>query len=167
MKPAPLGTDETGRLNALESLGLLDTPPEERFDRLTKEAAERLKVPISTISLIDAKREWFKSCQGLPTKEGPREISFCGHAMFAQDVFIVEDTLEDERFRDNPYVIGPPYLRFYAGHALYNQSSGQPVGVFCIKDTQPRQLSVAELDIFLELATRAEAEINHPQAPTV
>ena len=157
----PLHPQEVERQAALENLGLLETPTEERFDLITKEALDKLHVPIATISLIDREREWFKSCQGLSTREGPREISFCGHALLAKHVFVVEDTLLDDRFKNNPYVTGAPFVRFYAGSALNDFSSGLPVGVFCVKDTVPRKFTNEELAIFMELADRAEKEVNH------
>ena len=141
-------------------MAILDTEPEERFDRLTKEAVEKLHVPISTITILDENREWFKSCQGLDEKENKREISFCAHALLAKDIFIVEDTLKDPRFADNPMVINPPHIRFYAGMALLDHKTGQPVGVFCVKDTKPRKLSLQEMGILIDLANRAEKELN-------
>ncbi len=160
MQPAPRPANEPDRLAAVRSLRLLDTPPEERFDRITQAAVERLHVPMATISVLDEDREWFKSRQGWQSAEGNRDLSFCGHALLANDIFIVGDTTTDERFRDNPYVIGPPYVRFYAGMALYDKQSHLPVGVFCITDVRPRQLSTAELGIFLELADNASRELN-------
>ncbi len=162
MKKAPIPEYEDTRLHIVQELGLLDTEHEERFDCIVAEAKNKLHVPMSTISIIDKDREWFKACYGMPCQEGPREISFCGHAMVAREMCIVEDTLKDERFMDNPYVTGLPYVRFYAGIALYHRSSGVPVGVFCVKDTKPRTLSLEELGVFTELACKAEDEINRP-----
>ena len=160
MQTAPIPADEEKRLEAVHRMALLDTKPEERFDRLTKEAVERLKIPISTITILDANREWFKSCQGLDEKEGGRAVSFCGHALLAKSVFIVEDTLEDPRFADNPMVVSAPFIRFYAGVALLDHTTGQPIGVFCVKDTKPRRFSLEETSILLDLANRAEKELN-------
>lgn len=154
--------EEERRLVAVHTLGLLDTEPEERFDRITKKAVKELHAPISTITLIDKDREWFKSCEGLDMKESPRNISFCGHAMLADDVFIVEDTLKDDRFKDNPSVVGAPFIRFYAGVALYDRKTNLPVGVFCVKDTKPRTMSSVDIAKLLELASEAEKEINIP-----
>ncbi len=159
-KKAPTPSNENERLHALSLLDILDTKKEERFDAITKEAVKKLKVPISTISIVDKNREWFKSCVGLNEKEGPREVSFCGHALLAKDIFIVEDTTKDEQFKFNPYVIAKPFIRFYAGMALFDNKSGLPMGVFCIKDTRPRKFSNEELSIFMELAERAEKELN-------
>ncbi|MEI6057462.1 MAG: GAF domain-containing protein [bacterium] len=161
MQIAPIPQDETDRLEAVHRMAILDTKPEERFDRITKEATEKLHVPISTITILDSKREWFKSCTGLDQKEGERAISFCGHALIVKDLFVVEDTLLDDRFKDNPMVIGFPFIRFYAGQALLDYQTGKAIGVFCVKDTKPRKLSVEEVSYILDLANRAEVELNN------
>jgi len=160
MQKAPVPINDEARICAVEGLNLLDTASEERFDCITREAIKRFSVPISTITLVDKDREWFKSAQGLQVKEGPRDISFCGHALMSQVILIIEDTLADPRFADNPMVIGEPYIRFYAGKSLYDYKINLPVGVFCIKDHKPREMSLTEIDEFLELADRAEKEIN-------
>lgn len=151
---------ENERMEAVYKLGILDTPQEQPYDDLTKDAIDRLAVPISTISIIDNNREWFKSCQGMATKEGPREIAFCSYAMLAENVFIIEDTHMDDRFKNNPYVTGYPYVRFYAGIALYDSVSRLPVGVFCVKDIKPRKLTLEEMGIFMEIAEKVEQLIN-------
>lgn len=160
MRLAPIPANDKARVCALEGLKLLDTVSEERFNCLTREAIKIFSVPISTITLVDKDREWFKSVQGLKQKEGPRDISFCGHALMSELILIINDTLVDPRFANNPMVIGEPYIRFYAGKSLYEYESNLPVGVFCIKDHKPREMSIAEIDKFLDLADRAEKEIN-------
>jgi len=160
VQPAPIPTNEKERLCALQGLKLLDTATEERFDVITKKAIEKFAVPISTITLVDKDREWFKSVQGLAQTEGPRDISFCGHALMTEVLFVVEDTLVDPRFADNPMVKGEPHIRFYVGKSLYDRKSHLPVGVFCIKDIKPRKFSLVDIADFLELAEQAEAEIN-------
>ncbi len=160
MKLAPIPANEEARVCALEGLKILDTSSEERFNRLTKEAIEIFSVPVSTITLVDKDREWFKSVQGLKQVEGPRDISFCGHALMSEVILIINDTLADPRFADNPMVIGEPHIRFYAGKSLYEYESKLPVGVFCIKDHKPREMSLADIGNFLDLADRAEKEIN-------
>jgi len=160
MEQAPIPENEKERICAVEGLELLDTAFEERFDRITKEACNRFSVPISTITLVDKDREWFKSVQGLDTREGPRSISFCGHALMSQVIMIIGDTLKDPRFADNPMVKGEPFIRFYAGKSLYDRDSHLPVGVFCIKDKKPREMSPTDISDFLDLAHRAEEEIN-------
>jgi len=160
MKEAPIPDNEKERMEAVHKMAILDTKSEDRFDNITKEAVEKLKIPISTITILDSKREWFKSYQGLNKREGERAISFCGHALLVRNIFFVEDTLKDPRFADNPMVIGSPYIRFYGGIALIDRKTGQSVGVFCVKDTKPRTLSAEEVDIFISLADRAEDELN-------
>lgn len=160
MQKAPIPEFEEQRLCAVKGLRLLDTATEERFDKITKKATELFSVPISTITIIDKDREWFKSFQGLKKRENPREISFCGHALMSEDILVIEDTLEDSRFADNPMVKGDPFIRFYAGKSLYDDSSHLPVGVFCIKDRKPRKFSLEDMNSFLELASKAEKEIN-------
>ena len=160
MITAPIPSNEKERLCALNNLKILDTANEERFDILTQEALERFSVPISTITLVDTDREWFKSVQGMTTKQGPRDISFCGHALMSEVVMIVEDTLLDKRFADNPMVTADPPIRFYAGKSLYHYATKLPVGVFCIKDHKPRAFSIEDMGDFLDIARRAEEEIN-------
>jgi len=160
MQPAPIPKNEEERMFALLELNILDTKPEKRFDVLTKKATSKLMVPIATVSIIDAGREWYKSCIGLKEKEHPRETSFCGHVMSKNYVFVIEDTLLDKRFADNPQVTGKPHIRFYAGVALYNKSKKLPVGVFCIKDTKPRKMSREEIGILADFAHSAEEELN-------
>ena len=160
MTNAPIPANEEERLCAVLSLKVLDTVTEERFDRITKKAAEHFEVPISTIAILDRDREWYKSKQGIEAKEGPRNISFCGHALLQESMMIIEDTLADNRFADNPYVVNDPKIRFYAGKSLYKKDSSLPVGVFCIKDYKPRKMSMANIGDFLELAEEAENELN-------
>ena len=164
MQKALTPANEAERLKALERLGILDTKAEERFDSITREACAKLQVPISIISLIDKNREWYKSCQGLNVKEGPRDISFCGHAMLSKMIFIVEDALKDYRFADNPMVINPPYIRFYAGVALLEAQTRLPIGVLCVKDVKPRQMSIEEINTLIDLGKKAEAELNKKNA---
>jgi GAF domain-containing protein len=161
MQKAPIFEEEEKRLSAVKDLEILDTPKEKRFDDITYAAAKGLNVPISSIAIIDEGREWYKSCYGLDLKEGKREISFCGHTLVAQEnVLIIEDTLEDDRFKDNPYVLGDPFVRFYAGVRLFDRETKMPVGVFCVKDRRPRVLSVEEIASVLDYAAKAEDEIN-------
>ena len=146
MTPAPTPTHEAERLNALRELLLLDTPPEERYDRLARVAAEQLDVPIALLTLVDGQRQWFKSRVGVDATETPRDISFCGHAIMNQELFIVEDARSDPRFSDNPLVVGAPHIRFYAGAPL-SSPSGHHIGTLCVIDTVPRTLGPVELSI--------------------
>ena len=159
MKTAPIPSDEFKRILSVLTLNLLDTPPEERFDQLTRCATLIFHVPISTLTLIDATREWFKSCQGLSNIEGDRAISFCGHALVENEILVVPDTTKDERFADNPLVTGEPFIRFYAGVPIMG-ADGARVGVFCIKDIKPREFSKEDREILKGLAIWAQLEIN-------
>jgi PAS domain S-box-containing protein len=159
MTIAPIPSNEEERLRSLLNLGLLDTPAEDRFDRITNLAATIFNLPISTLTLIDAEREWFKSVCGLDQKQGERAISFCGHALLSDKIFIIEDTTLDERFKDNPMVMGEPYIRFYAGVPIYS-ADHQRVGVFCVKGLQPRKFSEQDKSILISLGKWAQLEIN-------
>lgn len=157
---APIPDDEVKRLKAVIELGILDTEPEKRFDQITSLATKLFDVPISTVTIMDEDREWYKSCQGLDARESPRAISFCGHAIASKEsIMIVQDTTKDPRFFDNPLVIGPPYIRFYAGVPIFTLSE-QIIGVFCIKDTKPRALENRDSYLLQTLASWAEIEIN-------
>jgi len=139
MIKAPLPHNEAKRLKALRDLLILDTPPEARFDRISAFAAKEFNVPIALVSLVDQDRQWFKSSFGMDdVQETPRDISFCGHAVAMAKTLIVLDALADPRFADNPMVVGPPYVRFYAG-ALLRLPYGQVVGTLCIMDRRPRE----------------------------
>jgi len=150
---------EVPRLQALRVRGLLDTPAEERFDRLTRLARQVFGVQIALVSLIDAERQWFKSRQGLDVCETSRDISFCGHAILAADIFEVPDATQDPRFADNPLVAAEPHIRFYAGAPL-TSSDGYRLGTLCIIDTQPRQLTAQDRRMLRDLADLVETEIN-------
>jgi class 3 adenylate cyclase len=137
---------------------VLDSPPEERFDRLTRLAAKIYKAPISVCSLVDEKRQWFKSTVGLNASETSREISFCGHAILGDDLFVIEDASKDWRFFDNPLVAGEPFIRFYAGAPL-RLSNGAALGTLCIIDHKPRKLLHDELKSLRDIARIAEREL--------
>ena len=158
MVEAPIPADEAGRLAELHALGLLDTPREERFDRITRLLALVMKVPMAFLSLIDADRQWFKSTCGLGATETPREISFCGHTILSDRPMVVPDAAQDERFFDNPLVTGGPRIRFYAGQAL-NGPGGHSVGTLCVADTRPRTPSPDDLAALGELARLVEREL--------
>lgn len=146
MTPAPIPADEADRLTALRELLLLDTPPEERYDRLARFAAEQLNVPIALLTLVDGQRQWFKSRIGLEVAETARDISFCGHAIMKSELFVIEDASVDPRFFDNPLVTGAPNIRFYAGAPLQD-IRGHNIGTLCVIDTKPRKLDQVELAI--------------------
>lgn len=158
----PMPDDEAERVAALRRLGILDTAPEERFDRHTRIAAALFKVPIALVSLVDADRQWFKSCFGTDVCESSRETSFCAHAIASnQDMLIVPDALQDERFRDNPMVSDGPRIRFYAGSVLYSPER-KKVGTVCILDVRPRNLSDEEQKLLRDVAAAVEAEMCTP-----
>ncbi|MDX1751310.1 MAG: sensor domain-containing diguanylate cyclase [Methylophaga sp.] len=160
--------DEKQRLEKLRALKILDSAPEERFDRLTRMAKRMFGVDISVLSLIDDGRQWFKSKASeneLPD-ETPREISFCGHAILGNDVFVVEDTFEDHRFKDNPLVTENPHIRFYAGYPL-TIGNGSALGTLCIIDDKPREFDPEDLQLLRDLGAMAEQEIAALQLATL
>ena len=108
-----LPPDENARVKELENLAILDTPAEERFDRVTRMAVKLFNVPIAMVSLVDSDRQWFKSCLGVSVSETPRSISFCGHAILTPEPMVIPDAKKDKRFRDNPLVKGEPFVRFF------------------------------------------------------
>lgn len=166
MIPPPLPIDEAFRLESLRSLNILDTSAEERFDRLTRLAKRLFGVQIALISLVDANRQWFKSCQGLDVTETPREVSFCGHAILSNNIMVIPDALLDERFHDNPLVVDDPKIRFYAGCPL-TEPNGSNLGTFCVIDQKPRDLDEGERELLRDLARMAEREIAAVQLVTM
>ena len=149
-KPA----NEEARIQALHGLNLLDSAPEERFDRLTRLAKRLFNVPIALVTLVDKDRQWFKSCVGLDATETSRDVSFCGHAILKDDLLLVRDAREDERFHDNPLVTGEPNIRFYAGYPL-TVPNGNKMGTLCLLDTKPRELDDEERALLRDLAEMA------------
>jgi GAF domain-containing protein len=150
--------NEPERLAALRELHILDTPPEERFDRLVECAARMFDVPIALITLIDEHRQWFKARVGLEIDETARNVSFCGHAIHGSGILVVEDASQDPRFADNPFVTGEPGVRFYAGAPLVSPR-GHFVGTLCIADFKPRQLEGAQLELLHTLRNFASSEL--------
>lgn len=150
--------NENQRLKTLQSLNVLDTPPEQRFDRYTHAASQLFNVPIALVSLIDANRQWFKSCVGLTASETDREVSFCGHAILQDEVFVVADASLDPRFADNPLVTGQPDIRFYAGCPL-RHPNGSMLGTLCLIDQKPRPFDAQDAQILKELALLVEIEL--------
>lgn len=141
---------ESERMALLQSLAILDTPPEQRFDRIVEFAARHLKMPIVLMTLVDRDRQWFKARVGLESAETTRAVSFCGHAIHDDALMIVEDALRDTRFADNPLVTGEPGIRFYAGAPLV-LADGLRMGTLCLIDRQPRRLSPVEQDVLRTL----------------
>ncbi len=158
MQEPPIPADEAQRLAALRRLEILDTPAEERFDRLTRLARKLLGVPIALVSLVDHDRQWFKSKQGTGASETPRNVSFCGHAIADTEIFHIPDALEDSRFADNPLVTADPHVRFYAGAPL-TAEGGHQIGTLCVIDRQPRELDEDELETLRDLADCVQDEL--------
>ncbi len=156
IKPA-LPDNEPGRLEALASYHLMDTPPEKDFDDLAKVASQICQVPIALVTLMAGERHWFKAHHGTDILESPREISFCGHALLQIDrPLVVPDLTLDERFWDNPLVTGPTQVIFYAGVPLVNPE-GFAIGTLCVIDHKPNQLADSQLEALKALANQAMA----------
>jgi len=164
MQTAPIPTDEAARLARLRLLNILDTQPEERFDRLTRMAQRLFGASIATVTLIDSDRQWFKSRIGIADNETPRDISFCGHAILSDEIMLVSDASRDERFFDNPLVTGAPNIRFYAGAPL--TVDGNNLGTLCIIDEKPRTITDDERIMLRDLADMVEQELTSVQLAT-
>jgi len=163
MQVAAIPANESTRLAALYQLLILDTLPEERFDKIAAFAAQEFEVPIAVITLVDAERQWFKAKVGTEVCETGRDVSFCAHAILHDDIMVVPDAAADARFVDNPLVTGEPHIRFYAGAPL-TLASGLRLGTLCLIDRAPRTLDALDLGILgtlrdlavMELARREE-----------
>jgi diguanylate cyclase (GGDEF)-like protein len=166
MEPPKLPEDEALRMATLIGYNVLDTTPEERFDRVTRMAKRLFNVPIALVSIIDENRQWFKSSMGLDATETPRDISFCGHAILDSEVFIVRDTLQDVRFADNPLVTAAPSIRFYAGCPL-RAINGQRLGTLCIIDNKPRDFPPSDALALQDFAAIVERELAAVQLATL
>lgn len=163
MLKASMPGNEAERLIALRDLLLLDTPPEQRFDRIAEFAAAEFDMPMAIISLVDESRQWFKAQVGMSVCETARDVSLCGHAILTPATMVVSDTLLDPRFADNPLVVGEPFVRFYAGAPL-RLSGGPVVGTLCLMDRRPRQLDRVALAILGALRALAEEELVRREA---
>ena len=166
MKSPNIPVDESKRLETLHSLRLLDTPSEDRFDRLTRIARRLFSVSAALVSLVDRDRQWFKSRTGLDAIETPRDVSFCGHAILDDRAMVVPNALDDERFFDNPLVSDAPHIRFYAGFPL-SAPNGQTIGTLCIFDTEPRRFPEEDVQLLGDLAQLVQNEIATVKLATV
>jgi len=150
---------ESERLEALRSLDLLDTPPEDRFDRITNLAAEFFRVPTAYVAFVDQYRQWFKSRHGLCLTETRRDVSFCQYTIQSDKPLIIPDTHLNPIGRNHPLVAGKPYVRFYAGVPLSSRT-GHKIGTFCLLDTQPREFTAGQVAHLTAFAALVEREVN-------
>ncbi len=156
--PACVPPDEDGRLSTLRRLGVLDTPAEPIFDTLAALASRVCDAPIALIAFIDGNRDWFKARVGTTITELPREVSLCSYTILGKETFIVQDALEDPRFRDIPIVTEDPRLRFYAGVPI-RVGEGSAIGTLCVVDTKPRTLTQEQKNVLEDLAALATAQL--------
>ncbi|RAP35667.1 GGDEF domain-containing protein [Legionella quinlivanii] len=161
MIPPHKPVNEAERLATLYKLQILDTEKEERFDRITRIACKLFDVPISVISFLEAERQWMKSTQGFDIAEAARKTSFCGHVILSDEIMVVEDATRDERFHDNPFVIGEPNFRFYLGCPL--KIKGYNVGVICLIDDKPRLKAEVDQNLIHDLAQMVERDLEQLQ----
>ena len=155
---APIPVEETARLAALDASALLGTPDEYPLDCITNIGTRLFDVPVCLLSLMDADRQWFKSCVGLDVRETPRKIAFCNHVIASGEPVIVEDAVCDARFADNPLVLSAPKIRFYAGHPV-RAAGGEILGTLCLIDFKPRQFPADLRRHLRELAFLAEISL--------
>jgi len=160
-RKAGLPQDEERRQAAVDRLGLLDTDAEERFDRHARIAATALEAPVALVTLVDHDRQWYKSHVGFDFSESARDIGFCAHTILDNEPMIVPDALLDDRFAENPAVVGDPHVRFYAGIPLH-ASDGSRVGAFCIVDHKPRNLTASQVRMLKDIARMVEEELETP-----
>ena len=153
-----MSSNEGARLAALRQYRILDTEPERSFDDLALLASHICGTPMALISLVDEHRQWFKSRIGISVAETSRAVSFCAHAIQQRDLFIVPDTLHDDRFRENPHVTGDPNIRFYAGAPLVTPD-GHALGTLCVIDRRSRTLTADQLEALAALRRQVESQL--------
>lgn len=153
---------EQQRQQALDAMKILDTPPDERVDRITRLAQELFDVPMVSVTLLDRDRQWSKSGIGLGGPEAPRDGAFCDVTIRQSGTLVVEDAAQDPRFSQNPFVIGDPNLRFYAGHPL-QAPTGEQVGTLCVLDTRPRSMDAKRIELLKDLALWVQVELARQQ----
>lgn len=152
--------NEAARTAALHALDILDTAADRRFDRVTALASDAFGVASAVVSLVDENRQWFRSPCAAEPSDGPQEATFCGYAILSDTVFVVEDARLDARFAQSRLVVGPPFVRFYAG-AVLRDTTAAPIGTLCLIDSSPRLFDRAERRRLLLLAELVEQEIAH------
>ena len=152
MKEPGLHPREPERLEALDNLNIMDTISEREFDEITLIASEICNTPIALITLVDSKRQWFKSKIGISASETSKDISFCAHAILQDDVFIIPDPSKDERFFDNPIVTGELHVQFYAGAPILDPITNLPIGTLCVIDNKPRVLEKSQIEALKSLS---------------
>jgi diguanylate cyclase (GGDEF)-like protein len=158
-------TDEPARLAALRRLDVLDTAPEEQFDKIVALVRTVLGVPIATVTLVDAHRQWFKAHHGMPVSETPRATSFCTHTVAQRAPLAIEDALLDPRVADSPLVSGSPFIRAYLGVPLMTPD-GHAVGALCAIDTAPRTFTPAQIEVLSGFARLVVDELEMRQIAT-
>lgn len=158
MRAPEVPHNEQERLEAVRSLNILDTAPEDNFERITRMAATIMDVPIACVTIVDSERQWFKSHYGLGVTETPRDISFCGHTINSNALFVVHDARKDERFSDNPLVTGEPNISFYIGVPLKGPE-GLPVGALCAIGETPVEPSPQQKKLLEDLGQLVESEL--------
>ena len=151
MRAPPFPLNEDDRLADLHDYGILDTPAEKVFDEIAELAATICGTPFAAVTLVDKDRQWFKTTVGLDLRQSPREQSVCAHAILEKDFFEVRDTRSDERFAGNPLLNGDQMIRFYGGSRL-DSDRGNPVGMLCVMDSVPRELSDTQRQALRQLA---------------
>jgi GAF domain-containing protein len=159
MPAADLPPDEDARLKALRDLEILDTEPEAEFDELVRRAAEATGAPVAVITLLDEARQWFKARVNLELESTDRDLSFCAHAILTpDDLTVVPDTLQDDRFADNLLVAEDPNIRFYAGAPIFTPD-GHAIGTLCVIDQAPRGLTDEQAQALRDLAAEVSRQI--------
>jgi GAF domain-containing protein len=154
----PKPSNEQERIEALERYDILDTPPEEAFDRITRMATKIFDVPVSLVSLIDEERQWWKSCIGVDQRQTDRRLAFCNYPVTTKKTFVIENALEDERFKDNRLVTGDMHIRAYAGVPLITEDN-HVLGSLCVIDTEPREFSTTEIEILEGLGEETYSQL--------
>jgi PAS domain S-box-containing protein len=161
-EPYPVPENEEQRLAAIDRLGLAEIGPEPRLDKIVRMAAELMQMPYALVTIVGKDRQVVKASHMLDLAETPRETAFCSHTILGDEILVVDDAQSDARFRDNPLVVGEPYIRFYAGAPV--RANGLNVGALCVIDTAPRELTTLHVRVLADLADLASDVIALRQA---